>query len=73
MMMKSFGAAALEQDEWVVNYRLSHGRGCFENAFCILANRWDCLLTTPPPPPRQEPQNVEIMVKACITLHNMLR
>ena len=51
MMMKSFGAAALEQDEWVVNYRLSHGRGCFENAFCILANRWDCLLTTPPPPP----------------------
>ena len=23
--------------------------------------------------PRQEPQNVEIMVNACITLHNMLR
>ena len=68
-MMKSFAAAPLEQDEWVFNYRLSHGRRCVENAFGILANRWGCLLTTL----RQEPQNVEIMVNARIKLPNMLR
>ena len=68
-MLKSFAAAPLEEDEWVFNYRLSHGRRCAENAFGTLANRWGCLLTTL----RREPQNVEIMVNACITLHNMLR
>ena len=39
------------------------------NAFVILANRWGCLLTIL----RQEPQNVETMVIACVTLHNKLR
>ena len=68
-MMKSFAAAPLEQDEWVFNHRLSHGRRCVENAFGILANRWGCLLTTL----HQEPQNVEIMVNARIKLPNMLR
>ena len=67
--MKSFAAAALEQDEWVFNHRLSHGRRYVQNAFGILANRWGCLLTTL----RQEPQNVEIMVNACKTIHSMLR
>ena len=32
LMMKSFAAAPLEQDEWVFNYRLSHSRRCVENA-----------------------------------------
>ena len=51
------------------NHRLSRARRCVENVFGILANRAGFLLTTL----RQEPQNVEIMVNACITLHNMLR
>ena len=38
--------------------------------FGILANRWGCLLTTLL---QEEPQTVEIMVNACITLHNVLR
>ena len=68
-MMKPFTTVPLEQDERVFNYRLSCTRRCIENAFCILANRWGCLLTNL----RQERQNVEIMLNACITLHNMLR
>ena len=68
-MAKPFAAAPLEQDEWVFNYRLSRARRCVENAFGIVANRWGCLLTTL----QQESQNVEIMVKTCIALHNMLR
>ena len=67
--MKPFAAAPLEQDERVFNYRLSRARRCAENAFGILANRWGCVLTTL----RQEPQNLEIMVNASITLQNMLR
>ena len=67
--MKPFAAAPLEQDERVFNCRLSYARRCVENAFGILANGWGCLLTTL----RQEPQNVETMVNASITLHNVLR
>ena len=47
------------------NYRLSRTRRYVENAFGVMADRWGCLLTTL----RQEPQNLEIMVNACITLH----
>ena len=68
--MKPFAAAPLEQDERVFTYRLSRARRCAENAFGILANRWCCLLTTLL---QEEPQTVEIMVNACITLHYMLR
>lgn len=68
-MMKPFAAMPLEQNERVFNYRLSRARRCVENAFGILANRWGCLLTAL----RQEPQNVETMVLACVALHNMLR
>ena len=65
-MMKPFAAAPLEQDERVFNYRLCRARRC---AFGILANRWGCLLTTL----QQEPQNIEIMVIACITIGSILR
>ena len=68
-MMKPFAAAPLEQDERVFNYRLSRARRCVDKDFGILANRWGCLLTTL----RQEPQNLETIVNACSTLHNMLR
>ena len=67
--MKPFTATPLEQDEWFFNFRLSRAKRFVENAFGILANRWGCLLTTL----RQEPQNVVIMMNACIALHNMLR
>ena len=68
--MKPFAGAPLEQDELVFKYCFSRARRCVENAFGILANRWGCLLTTLL---REEPQTVEIIVNACITLHNMLR
>ena len=68
--MKLFDGAPLEQDELVFSYRLSCARRSVENAFGIPANRWGCLLTTLL---QEEPQAVEIMVNACITLHNMVR
>ena len=67
--MKPFATAPPEQDERVFNHRLSRASRCVENTFGILANRVGCLLTTL----RQEPQNVDIIMNACITLHNMLR
>ena len=67
--MKPFAARPLEQNDRVFSYRLSRARRCVENAFGVLANRWGYMLTAL----RQEPQNVETMVLACVTLHNMLR
>ncbi len=40
-----------------------------ENAFGILANRFRCLLTTMP----QRPQTSQVIVLACICLHNLMR
>ena len=59
--MKPFAAAPLEQDvdSSIIAFLAP------DDAFGVMANRWGCLLTTF----RQEPQNLEIMVNACITLH----
>ena len=69
MMMKPFAATPLEQDERVFNYRLSQSRGCVENAFWHTGQ----LLGLPTHSPSTKPQNVEIILNACITLNNMLR
>ena len=59
-MMKPFAAAPLEQDvESSIIAFLA------PDDALRMHNRWGCLLTTL----RQEPQNLEIMVNACITLH----
>jgi hypothetical protein len=56
-------------EDRVFNYKLSGARRVVENAFGILANRFQCLLTTL----KQEPHNVESIILACVCLHNIMR
>jgi hypothetical protein len=45
-MMKPFSRRSMELEERVFNYRLSRARRVVENAFGILANRWQIILNT---------------------------
>jgi len=67
--MKPFSKRHLTIRERIFNYRLSRARRIVENAFGILAHRYQCLLTTM----RQKPPTVVSIVLACICLHNLTR
>lgn len=68
-LMKPFSHRFLSRPERIYNYRLSRARRVVENAFGILANRFRCLLTTL----YTTPANSAKIVKACLTLHNIMR
>ncbi|XP_045121906.1 protein ALP1-like [Portunus trituberculatus] len=68
-MMKPYSLRGLTNEERIFNYRLSRGRRVVENAFGILANRFQVLLTTM----QQDPSTVKLIVKACLILHNIMR
>ena len=68
-LMKPFSRRNLDDPERIFNYRLSRARRIVENAFGILANRFQCLLTTM----RQDPKTVGSIVMACCCLHNLMR
>ena len=68
-MMKPYSLRGLDNDQWIFNYRLSRARRVVENAFGILANRFQVLLTTM----RDHPLTVKIIVKACLVLHKLMR
>ena len=68
-MMKPFSKRQMDDDEHIFNYRLSRARRIVENAFGILANRFQLLLTTM----MQEPLTVQKIVVSCICLHNLMR
>ena len=67
-MMKPYSKRHLTDPERISNYRLSRARRIVENAFGILARRFQCLLTTL----KQRPKTVESIVLACVCLHNMI-
>ena len=68
-MMKPYSFRDLDNEERIFNYRLSRARRVVENAFGILANRFQVLLTTM----QHHPSTVKVIVKACIVLHNLMR
>lgn len=68
-LMKPFSRRNLTDEELIFNYRLSRGRRVVENAFGILANRFQVLRTTM----RQQPPTALKIVLACVCLHNLFR
>lgn len=68
-MMKPYGHRQLTHDERIFNYRLSRARRVLENAFGILANRFQMMLTTI----QHKPGTIRLTVTACIILHNLMR
>ena len=68
-LMKPYGARNLDREHRIFNYRLSRARRVVENAFGILANRFQILLTTM----NHHAETVRIIVSACVLLHNLMR
>ena len=68
-LMKPYAQRQLTKEQRVFNYRLSRGRRIVENAFGILAQRWQILLTTM----QHDPETIAIIVEACVILHNLMR
>ena len=68
-MMKPFSRRGLTEEHRVYNYRISRGRRVVENAFGILANRWQVLMTTM----QQSPRVVRTLINTTICLHNLMR
>jgi hypothetical protein len=68
-LMKPYGTRNLDREHRIFNYRLSRARRVVENAFGILANRFQVLLSTM----NHHPDNVRLIVKACVLIHNLMR
>ena len=68
-LMKPYSARNLNRQERIFNYRLYRARRVVENAFGILANRFQALLTIM----CHHADTVRLIVKDCILLHNVMR
>ena len=67
-ILKPYSQTGLTTERRIYNYRLSRARRIVENAFGILANRFQIFMT----PIGLEPEKVETIVLACCSLHNYL-
>lgn len=68
-MMKPYGARRLTDEERIYNYRISRARRVVENAFGILANRFQVLMSTM----QHQPSTIRLIVMTCMLLHNLMR
>lgn len=68
-MQKPYSQRGLVREERIFNYRLSRARRVVENAFGILANRFQVLMTTM----QHHPTTIRIIVTTCMVLHNLMR
>lgn len=68
-MMKPYSRRNMSYEEKIANYRISRGRRVVENAFGIMALRWQILLTTI----QHRVVTAQLIVKTCMVLHNLLR
>ncbi|XP_052281179.1 uncharacterized protein LOC127878691 [Dreissena polymorpha] len=66
---KPYGHRVLTRDVSILNYLLPRARRISENAFGILANRFQILLTKT----NHNPSTVRLTVKTCCILHNLMR
>uniref|UniRef100_A0A1X7TWB2 DDE Tnp4 domain-containing protein n=1 Tax=Amphimedon queenslandica TaxID=400682 RepID=A0A1X7TWB2_AMPQE len=68
-IQKPYAQIGLTKEKRIFNYCLSRARRIVENAFGILANRFQVFMT----PIRLSPDKAETIVLACCSLHNFLR
>ena len=68
-MMKPFAARNLTKEQRIYNYRITRGRRIVENAYGILAQRWQVLLGTM----QQNSETARLIVQACVCLHNLMQ
>ena len=68
-LMKPFPGKSLTETHAIFNYRLSRARRTIENAFGIVTARWRIFLQSI----KANPTLVDMIVKACLCLHNYLR
>ena len=68
-MQKPYSQRALSKEERIFNYRLSRARRVVENAFGILANRFQNLMSTM----QHLPSTIRLIVTTCLVLHNLMR
>jgi len=68
-LMTPYGQRNLQRYERIYNYRICRGQHVVENAFGIMAQRWQVLLTTMQP----RPSVVQDIVECCVCLHNLMR
>jgi hypothetical protein len=68
-MVKPYSRRGMTAEERIFNYRCSRARRVSENAFGILANRFQCLIKVL----NHKPETVKTITLACLSLHNLMR